>query len=171
MSVIDLNAATKVKDLQVGAHLSHPEGIAVDGKGRRAYVAVANADQVAVIDTGRMVVERTLSTARPEGDGTAPVDIAVTPDHAHLVVAEEGADELSVFRLPARSSSPRPRTSCCRPSASGSSSCATGPTARTTSRRLTRAPRRGSGRSGPAGPGLCYRVPGGTPGSTRATGR
>jgi DNA-binding beta-propeller fold protein YncE len=105
VSVIDLDAATKVKDLQVGAHLSHPEGIAVDGKARRAYVAIANADQVAVIDTSRMAVERTLSTARPEGDGTAPVDVAVTPDHSHLMVAEEGADELSVFRLPARSSS------------------------------------------------------------------
>jgi YVTN family beta-propeller protein len=100
VSVIDLGSATKLKDIQVGAHLSHPEGIAVDPGGERAYVALANSDQVVVIDAKALTVARTLSTARPEGDGTSPVDPAVTPDGRHLVVAEAGADELTVFGLP-----------------------------------------------------------------------
>jgi DNA-binding beta-propeller fold protein YncE len=100
VSVVDLDSASKVKDIQVGAHLSHPEGIAVDPRAHRAYVALANSDQVAVIDTDSLTVERTLSTARAEGDGTSPVDPAVTPDGRHLVVAEAGADELAVFALP-----------------------------------------------------------------------
>ena len=36
VSVIDLKSGQKVKDIQVGAHLSHPEGIAVDPKARTA---------------------------------------------------------------------------------------------------------------------------------------
>ena len=35
------------KTIQVGAHLSHPEGIAIDPKRARAYVAIANDDQIA----------------------------------------------------------------------------------------------------------------------------
>ncbi|MDX6650560.1 MAG: hypothetical protein QOJ97_2511 [Solirubrobacteraceae bacterium] len=100
VSVIDLASATKVKDIQVGAHLSHPEAIAVDPRADRAYVAVANADQVVVLDTRRLVVDRTLSVARPEGDGTSPVDVSVTPDGTRLLVAEAGADEIAVFKLP-----------------------------------------------------------------------
>src|SRR6185503_2795727 len=82
------------------AHLSHPEAIAVDPKAARAYVTVANSDQVAVLDTKDLKVERTLSVERPEGLGAAPVDLAVTPDGGHLVVANQGTDELAVFQLP-----------------------------------------------------------------------
>ena len=99
VSVVDLDAARKVKDIQVGPHLSHPEAIAVDPRADRAYVALANSDQVAVIDTKALRVERTLSVERPEGLGTSPVDLAVTPDGAQLLVAEAGADELAVFAL------------------------------------------------------------------------
>jgi DNA-binding beta-propeller fold protein YncE len=92
VSVVDLDAGTKVKDIQVGSHLSHPEAIAVDPRADRAYVAIANSDQVAVIDTQRLVVARTLSVARPEGDGTSPVDVSVTPGGTYLLVADAGAD-------------------------------------------------------------------------------
>jgi DNA-binding beta-propeller fold protein YncE/phospholipase C len=109
VSVVDLDSATKVKDIQVGSHLSHPEAIAVDPKADRAYVAVTNADQVAVIDTKKLTVERTLSVARPEGDGTAPVDVSVTPDGVFLLVAESGADELAVFKLPGAGAGARSR--------------------------------------------------------------
>src|SRR5437588_497768 len=74
VSVVDLASATKVKDIQVGAHLSHPEAIAVDPKAPRAYVAIANSDQVAVIDTRSLSVERTPSVERPEGLRASPVD-------------------------------------------------------------------------------------------------
>src|SRR3954464_6173436 len=100
VSVVDLDAGTKVKDIQVGAHLSHPEAIAIDPKEPRAYVTVTNSDQVAVIDTKALKVERTLSVERPEGLGAAPVDAAVTPDGGFLLVANEGPDELAVFQLP-----------------------------------------------------------------------
>ena len=82
------------------SHLSHPEAIALDPRADRAYVAIANTDQVAVIDTRQLVVERTLSVGRPEGNGTSPVALTVTPDGSQLVVAEAGADELAVFQLP-----------------------------------------------------------------------
>src|SRR3954464_5909186 len=100
VSVVDLDAGTKVKDIQVGAHLSHPEAIAIDPKEPRAYVTVTNSDQVAVIDTKALKVERTLSVERPEGLGAAPVDAAVTPDGGHLLVADQGTDEIAVFQLP-----------------------------------------------------------------------
>ncbi len=90
-----------MKDIQVGASLSHPEAIALDPKGERAYVAIANSDQVAVIDTEALEVERTLSVGRREGLGVSPVDLSVTPDGRRLLVAEAGADELAVFQLPA----------------------------------------------------------------------
>src|SRR3954452_14091302 len=100
VSVVNLDAAKKTKDIQVGAHLSHPEAIAVDPKASRAYVTVTNSDQVAVLDTKELKVERTLSVERPEGLGAAPVDVAVAPDGGHLLVTDEGTDEIAVFRLP-----------------------------------------------------------------------
>jgi YVTN family beta-propeller protein len=99
VSVIDLESGEKTKDIQVGTNRSHPEGIAIDPKADRAYVALANSDQVVVIDTKSLSVERTLSTERRAG-GTSPVDVAVTPDGARLLVAEAGADEIAVFTTP-----------------------------------------------------------------------
>jgi DNA-binding beta-propeller fold protein YncE len=100
VSVIDLAAGTKVKDITVGPHLSHPGTIALDRKGARAFVPLANADGVAVIDTKKLALERTLSTKRSEGDGTAPVDAAVSFDGSRLMVAESAANEISFFALP-----------------------------------------------------------------------
>ena len=101
VSVIDLAAARKITDIQVGSHLSHPEAIAVDPQADRAYVAVANADEVAVIDTKRFQVERTLDAGRPEGLGTSPVALTVTPDGSQLLVAEAGVDAIGDYRLTA----------------------------------------------------------------------
>src|SRR5947209_3376727 len=109
VSVIDLAAGTKVKDIQVGPHLSHPEAITVDPKAPRAYVTLANSDQVVVLDTAKLDVERTLSVERPEGLGAAPVDAAVTPDGHDLLVANEGTDEITVFCLPGCQGSARIR--------------------------------------------------------------
>jgi hypothetical protein len=100
VSVIDLPSGKKVKDIQVGPHLSHPEAIALDPAGRRAFVPLANDDAVAVIDTKTLTLERTLSTARSAGPGTAPVAASVTPDGRELLVAESAADEVAVFALP-----------------------------------------------------------------------
>ncbi|MEA2397345.1 MAG: hypothetical protein QOK25_901, partial [Thermoleophilaceae bacterium] len=100
VSVIDLKAGTKVKDIQVGAHLSHPESIALDSRRGLAYVPLANADSVAVVDTRKLALARTLTVARAQGAGTAPVDTAVSRDGRYLLVAESAADEIAVFALP-----------------------------------------------------------------------
>ena len=100
VSVIDLRTAQKVKDITVGPHLSHPEGIAIDPRTQRAYVAVTHQDLIAVIDTVKLTVERTLSVGRPEGIGTAPVDVSVTPDGCFLMSANSGEDAVAVFALP-----------------------------------------------------------------------
>ena len=100
VSVISLAAATKTKDIQVAANLSHPEAIALNPRAPRAYVAIANEDQVAVINTATMSLERVLSVQRPQGGGESPVAVAVTPDGRRLLVAEAAADELAVFALP-----------------------------------------------------------------------
>jgi DNA-binding beta-propeller fold protein YncE len=97
VSFIDMATATKLGDVDVG-HLTHPEAIAIDRLGRRAYVAVANADRVAVLNIATRTAVQSLSTGRPSGHGTSPVALALTPDSTRLFVAEEGADELSVFR-------------------------------------------------------------------------
>ena len=99
VSVIDLDAGSVVKSIQVGPHLSHPEGMAVDPTSPRAFVANANQDTIAVIDTDSMSVERTLSVARPQGTGTTPTHLSVTPDGCNLLSADSGEDAVAVFAL------------------------------------------------------------------------
>ena len=100
VSVIDLRRAVKLRDITVGPPLSHPQGIVVDGAGRRAYVALSALDEVVVVDLYRWRVERTISVGRSAGLGTMPVALALSPDDARLFVAESGADEIAVVRLP-----------------------------------------------------------------------
>jgi DNA-binding beta-propeller fold protein YncE len=100
VSVIDLVGGKKLADIQVGSHLSHPEAIAVDPNADRAYVAIADSDEVAVIDTKTFQVMRTLDAGRPEGLGTYPVALAVTPDGSQLLVAEAGVDAIAAYSLP-----------------------------------------------------------------------
>jgi len=100
VSVVSLTSARKIKDIQVGANLSHPEGIALNPSGLRAYVSIANESQVAVIDTRRMALAKVLSVDRPQGGGESPVAAAVSQDGRRLFVAESAADELAVFALP-----------------------------------------------------------------------
>jgi sugar lactone lactonase YvrE len=108
VSVIDLKSVTKVKDIQVGPHLSHPEALVADPVADRIYVAVTNSDEVAVIDVARQQLERELPAGRPEGLGTAPDALAVTPDGSELLVAEGGANEISVFALPGKAAGGTP---------------------------------------------------------------
>jgi phosphoesterase family protein len=97
---IDLAGAKVIRDIQVGAHLSHNEGMAMDPRLPRAYVAITAEDQVGVIDTTTGTVERTLSVARSRGNGTEPVRVRVTPDGCYLLSADAGEDALAVFALP-----------------------------------------------------------------------
>jgi len=100
VSVINLAMASKVKDIQVAPNLSHPEGITLNPRAARAYVAIANDDQVAVIDTNAMAVDKVLSLQRAQGGGESPVALAVTPDGRRLAVAEAAADDVAIFTLP-----------------------------------------------------------------------
>jgi DNA-binding beta-propeller fold protein YncE len=104
VSVVDLASATAVKSIAVGPHLSHPEGIAIDPKRPLAYVAVTNQDVIAVVDTRKLEVARTLSVERPQGLGTAPVDVSVTSDGCRLLSADSGEDAVAVFALSAKRS-------------------------------------------------------------------
>jgi DNA-binding beta-propeller fold protein YncE len=110
VSVIDLDAGETIgAAVKVGEHLSHPEAIAVDPVAPRAYVAVANTDQVAVLDTAdraHVKLAKTLSVGRDPGRGTSPTALAVSPDGRRLVVAESGADELAVFSLTGATAAP-----------------------------------------------------------------
>ena len=63
-------------------------------------MAVTHQDLIAVIDTEKMEVERTLSVGRPEGIGTAPVHLALTRDGCRLLTANSGEDAIAVFAIP-----------------------------------------------------------------------
>jgi DNA-binding beta-propeller fold protein YncE len=99
VSVIDLSSGNVVKTLQVAPPLSHPEGIAVDPKAPLAFVANANQDTITVINTDTMSVARTLSVERPQGIGTSPTYVSVTPDGCDLLSADSGEDAVAIFAL------------------------------------------------------------------------
>ena len=103
VSVIDMATGTLVKDITVGAPLSHPQGIAVNRAGTRAYVALSASDQVVVLNLASLTVARTIWVGRAAGLGTKPTALALSPNEQRLFVAESGADELSVIALPGSS--------------------------------------------------------------------
>ena len=72
-------SATKTATIQVGAPLSHPAGVVVNSSGTRAYVALSNSDQVAVVNLSTRRVVRTISLASGFGSGTKPVAPALGP--------------------------------------------------------------------------------------------
>jgi DNA-binding beta-propeller fold protein YncE len=102
VSVIDLASGQVVKTIQAGPHLSHPEGVAVDPRRPLAFAAIANDDQIAVIDTKHLKVKRTLSLARGKGAGTTPSQVSVTGDGCDLLAADSGEDAVAVFALSRR---------------------------------------------------------------------
>jgi DNA-binding beta-propeller fold protein YncE len=102
LSVIDLANASVTGTVQVGPRLSHPEGMVVDPRGHRAFVAIANDDEIAVVDTKSMRVERMLAVGRSEGNGTTPVQVSITHDGCVLISADAGEDALAIYRLPAQ---------------------------------------------------------------------
>ncbi|MEA2351057.1 MAG: hypothetical protein QOG86_1998, partial [Thermoleophilaceae bacterium] len=99
VSFIDLKTATKIKDVDVGAHLSHPEGIVADPTADRAYVAVAAEDRVVVLDTKNMTVLRQLNLRRPQGRGTEPTQVSTDPYGCYLTSADSGEDAVALYAL------------------------------------------------------------------------
>jgi DNA-binding beta-propeller fold protein YncE len=109
LSVIDLASGDVTKEIQVGPRLSHPEGMAIDPKADRLYVAIAHQDLIAVVDTRKLEVERTLSVERPQGLGTTPTELEVTRDGCRLLSADANEDAVAIFSLPGRHCGPRRR--------------------------------------------------------------
>ena len=108
VSAIDMGSGAVTKTITVGPHLSHPEGIAVDPRKPLAYVAVNSQDLIAVIDTDKLEVVKTLSVERPQGIGSSPVQVSVTADGCRLLSADSGEDAIAVFALrTAKSCEPR----------------------------------------------------------------
>ena len=104
MSVIDLQSATKTRKHPPSERaLSHPEGVVVDSAGTRAYVALSNADQVAVVNLSTRRVVRTISVGQRLRIGhDARSRSRSDPAGTRLFVAESGADALAVIRLPGK---------------------------------------------------------------------
>jgi YVTN family beta-propeller protein len=112
VSVIDTasgSVTTTITGLggQLGDLASHPEGMVADPVRDRIYVAVANRDLIAVIDTDSDSVVKLVSVARSQGLGTAPVKLAVTPDGRTLFSADSNEDAVAAIALTQRTSAPR----------------------------------------------------------------
>ncbi|GAC1319929.1 MAG: alkaline phosphatase family protein [Acidimicrobiales bacterium] len=104
ISVIDLRSAAVTRTITVGPTNSHPEGLVADPGTHRLYVAVTNLDQVAVIDTATgsvhaVSVGRRASAPTTSTPGTAPVAVAVSPDHRTVYAADAGEDAVAVIAV------------------------------------------------------------------------
>jgi len=108
VSVVDLasgNVTATIAGLggRAGDKESHPEGIVIDPQRPRAYVAVANRDLVAVLDTRALRVLKLVSVARGADLGVQPVAVSLTPDGETLYAADSGEDAVAQIALTSRS--------------------------------------------------------------------
>jgi YVTN family beta-propeller protein len=85
---------------------SHPEGMALDPARNAIYVAVADRDLIATIDTKSQSVTNLVSVARPQGLGSGPVKLTVTPDGQTLFAADTNEDAVAAIALNRRSKAP-----------------------------------------------------------------
>ena len=83
----------------LGDLASHPEGMTADPHRHALYVAVANRDLVAVIDTSSDAVTHLVSVARPQGLGTSPTNVAISPDGQTLYASDAGEDAIAAISL------------------------------------------------------------------------
>ncbi|MGB8888650.1 MAG: bifunctional YncE family protein/alkaline phosphatase family protein [Candidatus Korobacteraceae bacterium] len=86
---------------------SHPTALLLSPDEKLLYVALANADRVAVISTASGNVMRMLSTAVPgqQAAGTVPNALALSPDGSRLFVADAAINAVAVFDTSAISAS------------------------------------------------------------------
>ena len=88
VSVIDLAAGAKVRDIEVGGN---PEGIALSADGRTLWVADLAAPRVQAFDTASF--ERLAEV--PTGE--RPIRVAVSPDGRWVVTSNVGSGSLTVI--------------------------------------------------------------------------
>ncbi len=86
----------------MGDLASHPEGMVADPHRNRLYVAVTDRDLIAVIDTTTDKVTNYVSVGRPQGLGTEPTSLAVSPDDSTLYASDAGEDALAAVSLSQR---------------------------------------------------------------------
>jgi DNA-binding beta-propeller fold protein YncE len=103
ISVLDLPSGDLVKTIGVGGQrgdrAAHPEDLLADPTRDRLYAAVTSRDLIAVIDTESLEVVRYIDVGRPEGIGTAPVSLAISPDGHTLYSADSGEDAVAAIAL------------------------------------------------------------------------
>ncbi|MEA2444552.1 MAG: hypothetical protein QOJ12_1844 [Thermoleophilales bacterium] len=106
VSFIDIAGASETGTVGVGGQLgdqnAHPEGMVVDAARGQLYVAVANRDLIAAIDTSKRTLTRYVSVARPEAVGTEPTSLALAPDGRTLYAADSNEDAVAAISLVAR---------------------------------------------------------------------
>ena len=106
VSFVDIAGASQTGSVgvggQVGDQNAHPEGMALDPTRPYLYVAVANRDLVAAVDTRNRSVAHYVSVARPEAVGTEPTALAVAPDGRTLYAADSNEDAVAAISLVAR---------------------------------------------------------------------
>jgi len=93
----------------LGDLASHPEGMAADPRRPLLYVAVTNRDLVATVDTTTHTVTHLISVGRAPGLGTAPTNLAISPDDSTLYASDAGEDAIAAISLSKRPSGPRGR--------------------------------------------------------------
>lgn len=82
-----------------GDSYAHPQEMLADPEGDRIFIAVTNRDVVGILNTQTDEVERLIPTGRPEGIGTSPVGMAVSPDGCTLYVANANENAILAYAL------------------------------------------------------------------------
>ena len=92
-----------VQRIEVGRH---PSALLLNAAGTRLFVASASTDRIAVVDTTRLRVIKTLADPPPSGpsEGSTPNALALSKDGKTLFVAEADSNAVAVFGLSAASS-------------------------------------------------------------------
>jgi DNA-binding beta-propeller fold protein YncE len=82
-----------------GDQNSHPQYILPDPKQNLLYVAVTNQDGLAIVNTTTNAVSKFISLKRPEGYGSQPVGLALSPDDQTLYIANAGENAIVEMAL------------------------------------------------------------------------
>lgn len=99
ISVFDIATAAPITEIEVGLH---PSALALSPDQSRLYVANANSDTVAQINTGTQKLERTIAVPlyKKAPLGSSPNALAVHPDGKTLFVANGANNAVAVVDLP-----------------------------------------------------------------------
>ncbi len=83
----------------------HPSALLLNSKTSRLFVASASTDTIAIVDTKRLQLVRTLNDSPPSvQEGSTPNALMLSPDGNRLFVAEADNNAVAVFQLSAASS-------------------------------------------------------------------